>query len=627
MEIPIRPKPNHTPHQEDGDSTERSDIFQYDDLGKEESIRLLMLFSGKEDEPLVATIFTTTLSVAPRYEAVSYVWGDPNVTTMIQLNNMAFPITTNLEHALRRIRSTKKELILWVDQVCINQQRLDERGHQVALMGRVYKSAYRVYVCLGEDTRDIAKRAFDTLRELNKIFDERVITFGSKRAVPHLERNEFDSHKNVKLNAMCKIYNCIWFQRAWCVQEVSLARSALVTWGREEIKWSEIMRNQRWLRRIGTSVKQRYAMPLTASRFWESYDPKNRIHESKAAKMTFLEILSLARYRVKASDPRDFIYAFLGHPLASKTALGFAISPDYQVTHRQVFLSFATQWIICTGDPVILYFTTHQALPSRSRWQSLDYSSWCPQWDEKPSFFYNSGEMYIDKPWYRATLNESFSFKFLEGDLIVTGIIFDTIRMTHSPARRSVFVNQSASADIDVVQVTEEVLQDEEKYPLANGDSALQVLATVLNLGSKKEPGASRINEDFTSFAAYTLAVISSTERESQISEQVIQKLQAAALDSSSTAVSEYTSSLKIHCNEKRVFATNSGYLGIASDLIAPGDQVCVIFGCPTPFILRPRDNGGYIFVGAAYAHGIMMGEAVEMMQSGKLKIQDLTLK
>jgi hypothetical protein len=47
---------------------------------------------------------------------------------------------------------------LWTDAICINQQDLDERGHQVQLMGSIYRNAHMVIVWLGTDddkVRDI----------------------------------------------------------------------------------------------------------------------------------------------------------------------------------------------------------------------------------------------------------------------------------------------------------------------------------------------------------------------------------------------------------------------------------------------------------------------------------------
>lgn len=42
--------------------------------------------------------------------------------------------------------------MLWIDAICINQSSMEERGHQVQLMGDVYSKAQRTWIWLGEST-------------------------------------------------------------------------------------------------------------------------------------------------------------------------------------------------------------------------------------------------------------------------------------------------------------------------------------------------------------------------------------------------------------------------------------------------------------------------------------------
>jgi hypothetical protein len=52
------------------------------------------------------------------YTALSYVWGDGSVTKDVIVNGVSFAVTTNLELALRQIRKSFGQLVLWVDAVC-----------------------------------------------------------------------------------------------------------------------------------------------------------------------------------------------------------------------------------------------------------------------------------------------------------------------------------------------------------------------------------------------------------------------------------------------------------------------------------------------------------------------------
>ncbi|PVH80371.1 hypothetical protein DL98DRAFT_588478 [Cadophora sp. DSE1049] len=61
----------------------------------------------------------------------------------------------------------------------------------------------------------------------------------------------------------------------------------------------------------------------------------------------------------------------------------------------------------------------------------------------------------------------------------------------------------------------------------------------------------------------------------------------------------------------RRVFATRFGYLGLGPVGIEAGDRICIFLGFSTPFVVRPRDGGGYLVVGECYIYGLMDGEAL----------------
>jgi hypothetical protein len=74
----------------------------------------------------------------------------------------------------------------------------------------------------------------------------------------------------------------------------------------------------------------------------------------------------------------------------------------------------------------------------------------------------------------------------------------------------------------------------------------------------------------------------------------------------------------------RRFFITSKGHLGSGPPDMRSSDLVCVLMGAKTPVILRQaRTEEGYEFVGTAYVHGIMHGEALgalsdEMRSDGR---------
>ncbi|KAK3204088.1 hypothetical protein GRF29_106g1676540 [Pseudopithomyces chartarum] len=69
-------------------------------------------------------------------------------------------------------------------------------------------------------------------------------------------------------------------------------------------------------------------------------------------------------------------------------------------------------------------------------------------------------------------------------------------------------------------------------------------------------------------------------------------------------------------------FRSPKGYLGVTkcSPDVQHTDQICVLIGADIPFILRKVDEH-YVLVSDAYVEGLMYGEAIDMMEQGKLEM------
>ncbi len=88
-----------------------------------------------------------------QFDALSYVWGDATQLIPILVDGKLFLATRNLFQALHSFR--KNSVVpgfLWVDAICINQQDVEERNHQVALMTQLYGQAEKVRIWVGPDT-------------------------------------------------------------------------------------------------------------------------------------------------------------------------------------------------------------------------------------------------------------------------------------------------------------------------------------------------------------------------------------------------------------------------------------------------------------------------------------------
>jgi hypothetical protein len=141
--------------------------------GKQELRLVTLLSSPCKDAPIECNLSIGNLEDQNlRYEALSYEWGDPNGPRYdILLDGQPFTVRRNLWHALRCLRTEFGGRTLWVDAICINQENVSERNHQVGMMGHIYRSATSVRVWLGE-TSNNSREAILLLHEIFESFEE-----------------------------------------------------------------------------------------------------------------------------------------------------------------------------------------------------------------------------------------------------------------------------------------------------------------------------------------------------------------------------------------------------------------------------------------------------------------------
>lgn len=99
-------------------------------------IRILDLEPGQASSQIRCNIRHISLLSRPvtAYEAVSYVWGDPNASFEIYCNGSQIRVPRNTEIVLRGLRHMDMRRTIWIDAICIDQLDRMEREQQVAMM-------------------------------------------------------------------------------------------------------------------------------------------------------------------------------------------------------------------------------------------------------------------------------------------------------------------------------------------------------------------------------------------------------------------------------------------------------------------------------------------------------------
>jgi hypothetical protein len=173
-------------------------------------IRLLRLLPSEHKDAVVeCQLFEYKLESAKAvhlYEALSYVWGDPEETVSIVVNQRRFEVTSNLHSALLRLRDDSLERVLWIDAICINQADDREKEKQIQLIPIIYGLANTVVIWLGE-----AKNTYE--HEDDQALEDLRIIANTRRA---------DRVGNQMVQ--CRILGLLhrpWFRRMWVREHFS----------------------------------------------------------------------------------------------------------------------------------------------------------------------------------------------------------------------------------------------------------------------------------------------------------------------------------------------------------------------------------------------------------------------
>ncbi|MCJ1251893.1 hypothetical protein MMC30_009131 [Trapelia coarctata] len=132
------------------DVTTHREDYVHTPLTRPSEFRLCTIVLGAEKEELNVTMSEYLLEGAPEYSALSYAWGDGLETRTIRINGNPFTVTKSLFQALLSFRRLKGFVVMWIDQICIDQSNVEERNQQIQIMRDIYAKARTVFIWLGE---------------------------------------------------------------------------------------------------------------------------------------------------------------------------------------------------------------------------------------------------------------------------------------------------------------------------------------------------------------------------------------------------------------------------------------------------------------------------------------------
>ncbi|KAL8917298.1 MAG: hypothetical protein Q9208_008019 [Pyrenodesmia sp. 3 TL-2023] len=593
--------------------------YHYTPLPDGPYIRTLTIFPGSPSDPLRGKLELFNTDTGGNYEPVSYVWGNDNRSREIVCNEKTLGLTASLEGALRRIRQADKPRRTWVDQLLINQDDLEERSQQVQFMNMIYKNATHVLVCLGEDCNTEAEEAFQLIRNLDQTFQDRESKerFRIKNTAYLRDQPEAQWTPLKRLIAL-----------PWAFQEIGTQAATTSYWGDSECDWDLICGVARHLSDfhymrtnfdlMTTDIKylyKRFVEPDRAGRHANRLSLMYELHRAAHCRLT---------------DPRDRVFAFLGHcAVREGNPQLAAIRADYTKSVEEIYCDIVERALL--GDPgktlVTLAVVQHPRLPSTTADKSrarhlvdaMPLPSWVPDWREHESHVLSEPtschRAHASRP---AELDIERAAKVLK----LRGIKVDVLEACSDPIQQNEFhFNQSRrplaieSFWRDICRKTRFDLKD--RYlDDPNGDHAVFAYTQTLSSGGNATASWDArhyheidCEEWFAQGAAYLTAALAETDL-------VSAELRDRAVGGD---LYKWTRAANGSASNRSFGRTTQGRYVLGPKVMETGDVVCVLFGGKMPFVLRPWDDGRFLLVGECYVHGLMQGEAIELLERGEV--------
>ena len=639
--------------------------MHYPALREAKDIRLLRILAGKSDEAIATVLGTATLDApdAPQsYDALSYVWGSTLDKKQIQCNGNVIDVTPNLYMALLHLRRETEHHVLWIDQLCINQEDTGERSQQVSMMGEIYNKAERVLVWLGSDDDETAL-VWDLLYEVAKLRDfeahetyhlalaEQAFPTTAYTTRPQSTDQHAEPQAKAKTTrrllqlppssapqweAVKRFFNRAWFSRMWTFQEVVMSHECTIYCGKYSMQWLDLSDACKAIS-IGSfdiflDQVQEPVGTIQVQRL--------RLREGKRSSLRAL--LEANRSR-ESSEPRDMVY---GLRAVIDEQVAASIEVDYQERLGDTYARAARVCIKQDMCLTVLGSVEHRRTEESSR----EMPSWVPDWRSRTSVEVDLSMRRLDGSKFYDASNSELPYIIDHADprkLILRGFVvakltkfsevrrwldFGIYRMGHRRFPRKRFdiqewkrmysnaakniqfpassLKQQQQADRITASVWERTISDS----LSDDETVEMAYRRTITADLLPRPSSTRLTEKEAKegFPAYTAWQYAGFPSPAPI--EVLQEHDIYVT--------------KVMSNREFFIAEDGpvSYMGVVMGVPTDGDCVCILLGGDTPFVLRPNENGEWHFLAEAYVHGIMDGEAMERTKHGGFQFQNFVL-
>lgn len=705
--------------------------------------RLIWFFESDHSVGIQCELATVSLSDAPAFAALSYVWGDPNDTVEILVNEQPVNVTRNLFVALRRLRRRYWErLPIWIDAICINQSDDAEKAAQVSLMRQIYRRAQAVYMWLGDDDADFwslemhvytGLAAYDLYKRSLKPQEIEVDGASQTGLGTSFKIIEVIATMGYGKEKRWKAFRDLWersyWSRAWILQECVLARDGWLLAGSKQLPLTDFYNAMVVLGMLSSeeyhTINQDFMVGLSSRytdagdrdklfrdlRAWQeamesqSSDPSNA-DMARYLGEDFGGILELAiatRY-LQSSNPLDKVYAILGLLPPEQVYIQAA----YTRSERQLFIDVIVRGIQRSGN--LAYITT-SGIGARTAANDLpplvDLPSWVVDlrrpgtgiyWDEfrvsrpdgcLPNVFNASKGLSTEVQFlFDQSVLEARGFlcgRVSQAANICTGLDKRIDNRLSREKQEEIWRRRAVALAIDALQKVFDLLGGKpgqhptgqpwsialfrtlvpcliyDLYPPVTTEEAhcrfcgLQYNRSLVGFvllmhivfssnpetttgtaqeGSNgEEPAYRSVTErgprevDIKSLAWPDLAGENAGRFDFEIHEDTLLILESLKSQGDYRPYMAAHFGLAMSSREKTYFfVMDQGYYGISGAAVEPGDEICILGGCPVPLVIR-RVGAEFLLVGDCHIFGMMAGELAAKAVAGEFSLELLRVR
>ncbi|KAI5859407.1 heterokaryon incompatibility protein-domain-containing protein [Durotheca rogersii] len=640
-------------------------------------IRLLHLLPGQLSNPISCRLSHNHLDENPTYVALSYVWGDRDNLQPITLESVGFSVTLNLYTALQYLRKTDTERILWIDAICINQDDIPEREHQVSLMDQIYANAQQVFCWLGtpndngvvnpqgdivvpptthypgpsdevdsfgsltsrfggptspevQNTRSAIKflDILSGLKEAGHPMDSGIFEYGSCGSCPSCERKGY--HVEIAplfegaFQVLSRWVDNAWWDRVWTIQEACLAKGSWIVIYHIMIPFELLGSARYWL-----NIHANFCCIESMA---SARDPEFRVLKRfmmKVSEITRLEQVysrqelsdHLREFRTRqAGDPRDKVNALLGMSMWTRAA---PLKPNYSIETKQVYINTMMNIIEETNSLNILQGVLRPStIPNLPSWVhdwtvGDDRDGGFRQLDGDPTLYSAGGEL------SKANLcrnSELLTDGFMVGKVTSVGPVCDI---------------NDAAAFINALREWERMIPENGLAldgAYTNGQSRSDAFRNTL--GGDVVHGKQQLTR---MLGLPPPRYVRSTEDDRELCRDWWDIIATDETQGEGVPVEwilHFEVIVTLTVRDTRFFLTDQGLMGIGPPGMNVGDKVYVLRGSGLPYILRDTDDQNpsregchhlarlcFNLVGSSYVHGIMDGEVLKDQTKTQVEI------